>query len=74
MEVLDLITDPWQSGLERRALLEVILLGVACGALGFWVVSYRLSYPAEALGHGLLPGLVLAASPEPRCSWARAPG
>ncbi len=61
MEVLDLLTDPWQSGLERRALLEVILLGVACGALGFWVVSYRLSYPAEALGHGLLPGLVLAA-------------
>jgi len=39
----------------------VILLGVACGALGFWIVSYRLSYPAESLGHGLLPGLVLAA-------------
>lgn len=61
MEALDLLIDPWRSGLGRRAFAEVILLGVACGALGFWVMSYRLSYPAESLGHGLLPGLVLAA-------------
>lgn len=61
MEALDPLLDPWRSGLGRRALLEVVLLGLACGALSFWVVSYRLSYPAESLGHGLLPGLVLAA-------------
>lgn len=61
MEALDLLLDPWRSGIGRRALLEVILLGLACGGLSFWVVSYRLSYPAESLGHGLLPGLVLAA-------------
>jgi len=61
LEALDLLIDPWRSGIGRRALVEVILLGLACGALSFWVVSYRLSYPAESLGHGLLPGLVLAA-------------
>jgi len=61
MEALDLLLEPWRSGIGRRALVEVILLGLACGALSFWVVSYRLSYPAESLGHGLLPGLVLAA-------------
>ena len=32
-----------------------------CGALGFWVTTFRLSYAAESLAHGMLPGLVLAA-------------
>ncbi len=61
MELIDFIADPWRSGIERRAIAEVILLGGICGALSFWVSSYRLSYPAESLAHGLLPGLVLAA-------------
>jgi ABC-type Mn2+/Zn2+ transport system permease subunit len=61
MDLLDALLDPWRSGIDRRALLEVILLGAFCGALGFWVVSERLTYGAESLAHGLLPGLVLAA-------------
>ena len=61
MEAIDFLADPWRSGIDRRALAEVILLGGFCGALSFWVASYRLSYPAESLAHGLLPGLVLAA-------------
>jgi ABC-type Mn2+/Zn2+ transport system permease subunit len=48
------------SGIELRAMLELVLAGGFCGALGFWVVSERLSYGAESLSHGLLPGLVLA--------------
>ena len=61
MDLLDPLLDPLRSGIDRRALLEVVLLGASCGALGFWVVSERLSYAAESLAHGLLPGLVLAA-------------
>jgi ABC-type Mn2+/Zn2+ transport system permease subunit len=61
MDVLDPLLDPWRSGIDRRALFEVILLGSFCGALGFWVVTERLTYSAESLAHGLLPGLVLAA-------------
>jgi ABC-type Mn2+/Zn2+ transport system permease subunit len=61
MDVLDALLDPWRSGIDRRALIEVILLGAFCGGLGFWVVTERLSYGAESLAHGLLPGLVLAA-------------
>ena len=61
MDLLDLIADPWRSGIGRRAFAEVTLLGGFCGALSFWVTSYRLSYSAESLAHGLLPGLVLAA-------------
>lgn len=60
MEVLDVILDPLRSGILRRALVEVALLGALCGALSFWVTSFRLSYSAESLAHGLLPGLVLA--------------
>lgn len=57
---MDLL-EPLQSGIERRALAEVALLGIACGSLGFWVVAFRLAYPAESLAHGMLPGLVAAA-------------
>ena len=61
MELIDFLLDPWRLGIDRRAIAEVVLLGSFCGALSFWVSSYRLSYPAESLAHGLLPGLVLAA-------------
>ena len=45
----------------QRALAEVVLVGVAGGALGCWVVFYGLSYAAESLAHSLFPGLVAAA-------------
>lgn len=48
------------SDIELRAMLELVLAGGFCGALGFWVLSERLTYGAESLSHGLLPGLVLA--------------
>jgi ABC-type Mn2+/Zn2+ transport system permease subunit len=61
MELVDFLLDPWRSGIGRQALAEIVLAGAACGALGFWVLSYRLAYGAESLAHGLLPGLVVAA-------------
>ena len=61
MEVLDFLIDPLRSGIDRRALFELAMVGSVCGALGFWVVTERLAYSAESLSHGLLPGLVLAA-------------
>jgi ABC-type Mn2+/Zn2+ transport system permease subunit len=61
VDLVDLVLDPWRSGIARRALVEVMLLGCFCGAFSFWVVRERLSYAAESLSHGLLPGLVLAA-------------
>jgi ABC-type Mn2+/Zn2+ transport system permease subunit len=55
------LADPWTEPVTRRAFAEVVLLGVASGALGCWVIAYRLSYSAESLAHALLPGLVIAA-------------
>jgi ABC-type Mn2+/Zn2+ transport system permease subunit len=52
---------PLQEPFMQRALAEVVLLGVAGGALGCWVVFYGLSYAAESLAHSIFPGLVLAA-------------
>ncbi|HEX6652467.1 MAG TPA: metal ABC transporter permease [Thermoleophilaceae bacterium] len=60
MEVIDFLIDPLRSGIDRRALLELAMVGSLCGALGFWIVTERLAYGAESLSHGLLPGLVLA--------------
>ena len=39
----------------------MLLLGLACGPLGVWVLLYRQSYAAESISHGMLPGLVAAA-------------
>ena len=44
----------------QRALAEVLILAVACGPLGVWVLLYRQSYAAESLSHAMLPGLVIA--------------
>src|SRR6185503_19702198 len=53
--------DPWRDPIGLRALAEVVALGATGGALGCWIVFYRLAYSAESLAHALLPGLVLAA-------------
>lgn len=52
--------EPLQDEFMRRAIAEMTLLAVAGGALGCWVVLYRLSYAAESLAHSVFPGLVLA--------------
>ena len=52
--------EPLQDEFMRRAIVEVTLIGIAGGALGCWVVLYRLSYAAESLAHSIFPGLVLA--------------
>jgi ABC-type Mn2+/Zn2+ transport system permease subunit len=54
----DALLDPLRPEFAQRALLELLVLSVACGPLGVWVVAFRQSYAAESFSHGLLPGLV----------------
>jgi ABC-type Mn2+/Zn2+ transport system permease subunit len=59
--MLDWLTDPFASPIVQRALAELLILSVACGPLGVWVLLYRDAYAAESISHGMLPGLVIAA-------------
>jgi manganese/iron transport system permease protein len=43
-----------------RALIEVVLLGVAGGLLGTWIVLRRLAFFTHAAGSATFPGLVVA--------------
>ena len=55
------LTDPLGSPIVVRALAELLILSLAAGPLGVWVLLYRDAYAAESISHGMLPGLVLAA-------------
>jgi ABC-type Mn2+/Zn2+ transport system permease subunit len=44
----------------RTALLELVLLAVAGGLLGAWIVLRRLAFFAHAVGTATFPGLVVA--------------
>jgi ABC-type Mn2+/Zn2+ transport system permease subunit len=53
---LDLLDLPFL----RDALLELVLLGVAGGVLGAWIVLRRLAFFSHAVGSATFPGLVVA--------------
>jgi ABC-type Mn2+/Zn2+ transport system permease subunit len=59
--MLSWLADPFSGALMQRALVELLILSVACGPLGVWILLYRRSYAAESISHAMLPGLVLAA-------------
>ena len=51
----------FSDAITRRALFEVLILALALGPLGVWILLHRQAYAAESMSHGLLPGLVIAA-------------
>ena len=53
---LDLVELPFM----RTALLELVLLALAGGAIGAWIVLRRLAFFAHASGTATFPGLVAA--------------
>jgi ABC-type Mn2+/Zn2+ transport system permease subunit len=55
------LLHPFAEPFMRRALLELLLLGVAGSLVGCWVLLYELAYSTESLAHALFPGLVVAA-------------
>ncbi|WP_250287250.1 metal ABC transporter permease, partial [Frankia sp. CiP1_Cm_nod2] len=57
MAALDLLSDSY----TRRALVEAVLVGALCGAVGVHVVLRRLSFFTMAMTHATFPGVVLAA-------------
>lgn len=58
--MIDALTEPWQYEFMRRALLEVVIVGVLCGLIGCFVVLRGLAFIGEALAHAVFPGVVLS--------------
>lgn len=53
-------TDPLQYAFMQRAMLEVILTGMACGLIGTYVVLRGMAFIGDALAHAIFPGVVIA--------------
>jgi manganese/iron transport system permease protein len=58
--MLHYLTDPLQFDFMRRALVAVVLTGVASGVLGSYVVLRGLAFIGDALTHAVFPGIVIA--------------
>ena len=54
------VLDAFQLPFVQRALVEVLLLSVAAGALGTWIVLRGLAFYAHGVAAAAFPGLVLA--------------
>jgi manganese/iron transport system permease protein len=54
------LTDPLQFEFMRRALMAIVLTGIASGVLGSYVVLRGLAFIGDALTHAVFPGIVVA--------------
>ncbi len=61
MNPVDFFADAFASDLTQRALLGGLLAAVTTALVGTWVVVRGLAFLGDALAHGLLPGIALAA-------------
>lgn len=55
------LTDPFAAELMQRALLAGLIASVATAVVGTWIVLRGLTFLGDALAHGVIPGLALAA-------------
>lgn len=58
---LDWLIEPFELAFMQRALLAGVLAAVTTSVVGAWVVVRGLSFMGDALAHGVLPGIALAA-------------
>ena len=54
------LPDPFDTPFMQRALLEALMLSVAGGLLGSWIVLRRLAFFTHGVGTAAFPGLVVA--------------
>lgn len=57
---MEWLTDPWSSGIMRRAFAEAIMMGAVTGALGCFVLLRGLAFLGESVAHTLILGVVVA--------------
>jgi manganese/iron transport system permease protein len=54
------LTDPLTYQFAVRAIIEVAIVGVTCGAIGAYVIVRRLAFIGDAISHSVFPGIVIA--------------
>lgn len=58
---MDFLLEPFAAGFTQRALLAGILVAITCSTVGVWVVLRSLAFMGDALAHGVIPGIAIAA-------------
>lgn len=58
--MIEWVTEPFQFGFMRQALMMVILIAVVAGVLSPYLVLKGWSLMGDAVSHAVLPGVVLA--------------
>jgi zinc/manganese transport system permease protein len=58
---MEWLTVPFEATFVQRALWGGILVSAICASAGTWVVLRGMAFLGDAMSHGLLPGVALAA-------------
>ncbi|WP_067649446.1 zinc ABC transporter permease AztB [Nocardia harenae] len=58
---MDWLVDPFAVTFVQRALLGGLLVSCLCAIAGTWVVVRGMAFLGEAMAHGMLPGVAIAA-------------
>src|ERR1700750_2029329 len=56
----EVLIEPFHAGYMRRAIFEIVLLGVLGGVIGVHVLLRRLSFLTEVVQHTVFPGIAVA--------------
>lgn len=59
--MIEFLLEPFSAGFTQRALLGGLLVAITCSTVGVWVVLRSLAFITEALAHGVIPGIAVAA-------------
>ena len=51
--IWQVLTDPLQFSFMQRGVIEVLLLGLICGAIGAFVVTRGLGFIGDAISHSI---------------------
>jgi len=54
------LVEPLQYPFIQRGLIEVLLMGAVCGAMGAFVVARGWGFIGDAIAHAVFPGVVIA--------------
>jgi ABC-type Mn2+/Zn2+ transport system permease subunit len=57
---MEWLTGPLEYSFIQRGLIEVILIGALCGAMGSFIVARGLGFISDAVAHAVFPGIVIA--------------